>query len=90
MTNEEILSIKLDGQRQTIKGYLMELLATLWREGDSFSGKRPFGESGWQYPVYISLVKVGVLEGGFDKYDTLIDFDRKKADQMISELINSL
>ena len=32
----------------TVKDYLKTLLHTLWDEEDGFSGKRPFGNSGWQ------------------------------------------
>jgi hypothetical protein len=35
------------GDNITIRDYLRILLETLWEEGEGFSGKRPFGNSGW-------------------------------------------
>ena len=35
----------------TIKGYLKELSLTLWKEKECFNGKRPFGNSGWDYDL---------------------------------------
>lgn len=33
---------------KTIGEYLIKLLYCLWKEGDEFSSKRPFGNSSWQ------------------------------------------
>lgn len=46
----------------TIKEYFLELLKTLWLEEEGFSGKRPFGNSGWQYEIYDLLTQNGILE----------------------------
>jgi hypothetical protein len=48
------LRINSDIGEVTIREYLRTLLSELWREEESFNGKRPFGNSGWQYDVYTS------------------------------------
>lgn len=50
MTPDEVLALPLpsnDAGAATVRDYLKALLLTLWREGEAFSGKRPFGNSGW-------------------------------------------
>ncbi len=63
----------------TIREYLEELLKTLWREGEGFSGKRPFGNSGWQYDMYSVLKKKGLIREKLDE---------KEADKFIMGLID--
>ncbi len=48
----------------TVRGFLHELLATLWYERDDFSGKRPFGDSGWQWDLFCPLAKAGFINLG--------------------------
>lgn len=58
MTGEQILNVKMvenDADAETIRDYLKALLTKLWCEDEGFSGKRPFGNSGWQNEVYASL-----------------------------------
>lgn len=45
-----------DSGADTVKGYLKALLFTLWDEGEGFSGKRPFGNSAWEYDLTDALV----------------------------------
>jgi hypothetical protein len=56
----DILNVLIDEER-TIRDYLFELLSALWEEGDGFKGKRPLGDSDWQWIVYIALVKNGFI-----------------------------
>lgn len=51
------------GDNLTVKEYFLELLSTLWYEGEGFSGKRPFGNSCWEYDLFNPLVYHGILEG---------------------------
>jgi hypothetical protein len=42
---------------------------TLWDEEDSFSGKRPFGNSGWKWDVYTAFLELAKhYEEGSKKY----------------------
>ena len=71
----------------TIREFLRELLLALWEEGEGFSGKRPFGNSGWKYQVYASLVKEKFIEGTLDREGYLQDYDRRAAHELLQKLI---
>jgi len=94
MTNQEILALEFESmdlsRKLTIKDYLKELLITLWKEGECFSGKRPFGNSSWQYEMYHALVKHGVLVGKLDEDGYLEEYDIVAAKKLMVELITSL
>lgn len=48
----------------TVRGFLHGLLSTLWEERDGFSGKRPFGNSGWQWDIFYPLAEAGFINFG--------------------------
>jgi hypothetical protein len=51
------------GDNITVRDYLRILLETLWDKGESFGGKRPFGNSNWEYELYRPLVDAGYIKG---------------------------
>lgn len=78
------------GGLMTIREYLGKLLHTLWEEGDRFSGKRPFGNSGWEYDLYTALAKAGAVTADLDEDDLLNSIsseERAKADALVFGLI---
>lgn len=79
-----------DAEAKTIGEYLKKLFCTLWGEGEGFSGKRPFGNSGWQHDVYAALIKASVVDGGLDEYGCVDDIDYEQADNMIIKAIEDL
>lgn len=79
-----------DAKASTIKDYLKALLYTLYNEGEGFSGKRPFGNSGWEFEMYIALIKAGVVEGALTEDGYLDHVDTSQADNLIFEAIESL
>jgi hypothetical protein len=91
---QQLLDLPLpgnDADAATVRGYLIALLTTLWREESAFSGKRPFGDSGWQYDIYVPMVKAGLTPGQFDEYDELCaDFSEREADKLIVAAIAEL
>lgn len=88
---ERILMLELDpladdsGSR-TVRQYLANLLITLWAEKEHFSGKRPFGVSGWQYDIYAAMVKAGLIAGKLDG-DEVVQCDAITADTLILKAI---
>ena len=94
MTNEEILNIKfmsMDLNRKiTIKEYFKELLKRLWVEEECFSGKRPFGNSGWQYDLYKPLIENNLVTGIIDENGYVDECDNSTADKIIHNLIKFL
>ncbi len=47
----------------SVKEWLISLLRQLFIEKDGFSGKRPFGNSCWEYQLESCLVSLNVIEG---------------------------
>ena len=86
MTNEEILELKIN-KFTTIKQYLRQLLQEVWIEGSMFNSKRPFGNSDWQFDVYVALVESGVIVGTFDKDGYLEACDTLEGDIVMHQLI---
>lgn len=91
---EKILACRMvsnDAEAEDIRQYLYFLLTTLWIEEESFSGKRPFGNSGWQNDVYYSLVKEGILPGVWHEDEYYASgYDKCQADDMIIEAMMEL
>lgn len=93
MRDMKILDLPMqenDAGAATVRDYLRKLLSTLWREEESFSGKRPFGNSGWQHEVYAALVKGGAVKGRFDPDGYLEDVDQEAADKLIQDAIGAM
>lgn len=94
-TPEQILGARMDENdsgADTIRGYLVALLAAVWHKGEGFSGKRPFGKSCWESDLYIPLAKAGFITATFDEDGYLKDLPREergRADEMIAEAIRS-
>lgn len=89
----DILDIPMfdnDANASTVGEYLVALLQQLWSEEEGFSGKRPFGNSGWKYDVYSALVHYGKVEGTLDETFFVIDVDECTADALISQAISDL
>lgn len=74
----------------TIGEFLKTLLITLWEEGEGFSGKRPFGNSDWEYQVYASLIKAGYDIGRLDEDGYVEDVDCQKADRLVKDAIKEV
>lgn len=47
----------------SIREFFHDMMQHLWSEMDGFSGKRPFGNGGWEYPVIRALVAAGAISG---------------------------
>ncbi len=90
---KQILDLPLepnDSGATTVRGYLIELLTELWREESGFSGKRPFGQSGWQSTIELALVKAGVVQGTLDEDGYLDTLDDAAAQAVMLEAIREL
>ena len=98
MTPEEILALPMqenDAGVGTVKEYLVALLANLWYEEEGFSGKRPFGNSGWKHDIFETLAANGLIKAnwragtdGNSYYQGPDDYN--KADALITEAIKAL
>lgn len=93
MTNDEILDYEWefsDCEAYSIRQYLKQLLHALWNEGEAFSGKRPFGNSGWECDLYAPLIKMDVVDGELDEDGYVNDVDDRKANGIIFNLIEHI
>jgi len=93
VTPQQVLDLPLpdnDSGASSVRGYLVALLTELWREGEGFSGKRPFGNSGWQYDLYVPLIRAGLIDGAFDEDGYVDRCDDKAGNLLIDAAITSL
>lgn len=92
-TAQRILHLPMepnDADAATIHEYLIALLRTVWLEGSDFSGKRPFGNSGWESELYAPLIRAGLLDGTLDEDGYPDDYDQRQGDQLILAAIGQL
>lgn len=93
MSPTEVLALPMgenDANAATIRDYLVSLLARVWEEEESFSGRRPFGNSGWQNELFAPLVRAGLIHGSLDSDGFVDDCDDASDMQVIAEAIGAL
>lgn len=69
-----------DADASTIREYIVNLAMRCWQEGEQFSGKRPFGNSGWERELLEPLITHGYIHED-DEYN-----GRRIIDNAIKEL----
>lgn len=79
-----------DASATTVRGYLVELLGTLWREQSDFSGKRPFGGSSWTFDLYEALGDARFIRYVRDDEGDCLDCDTATGDKLIAAAIQAL
>lgn len=88
-----ILSLPMDendAEAETVKDYLTDLLWSLWAQGEGFSGKRPFGNSGWEHDLYRPLVRASMIAGEIDEYGDIHSIDKETGNSAIFAAIAAL
>lgn len=84
------------GSMTTIRAYFKKQLSTLWAEGESFSGKRPFGNSGWEGCLEGVLIRHHCVPGVIDDeysdehFIEVIEVDHRAYDNFIQKMIEAL
>jgi hypothetical protein len=89
----EVLAVRLEfnsARAETVREYLVMLLTAVWRQGEGFSGKRPFGNSGWEWDLFGPLVKAGLIVGTFDGDGFLDACDEQRGNALIAAAIAEL
>jgi len=79
-----------DAGASSIRGYLKALLERLLIKGNEFSGKRPFGNSGWEYDLYAPMVATGFVTGKLDGNGDVEDVDEAFALKLLLGAVRSL
>lgn len=93
MENSEILNLPMQpngAEAATVKDYLKALLRGVLTEEEGFSGKRPFGDSGWKYELFKPLIQTGVVAGSLDSDGCVDEVDRATADGLLVNLVANL
>lgn len=70
-TAQQVLDTPLrdnDAGAATIRDYLTKLLLGVWEHKEGFDGKRPFGNSGWDYELYDGLARAGLIDATYKQY----------------------
>lgn len=75
------------GAELSVREYLHALLRTLWREQEGFSGKRPFGNSGWDCELYAPLIREKFIPGALDE-DGYVERVGAEANAFVEALID--
>lgn len=81
-TPEQVLAAAMpanDAGAATIREYLTALLTAVWVEGEEFSGKCPFGNSGWEAELFDAL-----------EFADLIDHTWAGGRELVEQAIRSL
>ena len=92
-TGAEILALPMehnDAGATTMRAYLQALLSRLWEEGEGFGGKRPFGNSAWEYELYLALARAGAIPAEFHEDGDMLKFDEPLARELIFRAIEAL
>lgn len=87
MTRDEILDLPVKrhdlGATLSMRGFFERLFIKLWEEAEGFNSKRPYGNSGWKYDVYATLIKHGVIEGELDEDGCVKQLDEEMASNYV-------
>jgi hypothetical protein len=88
-----ILALPMDSNDSgalTVRGYLVALVRQVWEEEEGFSGKRPFGNSGWTTDLAKPLVVAGVISGKLDADGYVDDYRESECRTAIFAAIDAL
>ena len=92
--SQSILNLHMAHDNQanvaTVRDYLKAILIEVWDKGESFSGKRVFGNSGWEYDLYYVLVKAGYVDGYINTFGEVEEANFDHANRLIFDAIRSL
>ena len=75
------------GKTLTVKAFFIELLITLWKEKEGFSGKRPFGNSDWDSDLVACMIKNKAFPGEIDEDGNPEEYDQKAFNKFVLKKI---
>jgi hypothetical protein len=80
MTPQEALDVPLDlpyrfDDATTLRQIIKRLASKVFEEDEGFDGKRPFGDSLWQYALNRACVRAGILDPEPGAANESFDFD---------------
>lgn len=87
----EFQMLENDADAATFKEYFIALAREVCMQEENFSGKRPFGNSGWKNELYESMIYNNLVDA--EKYNVvegLTNIQIATLDSMINEMVNLL
>lgn len=93
VSSEDVLSAVMrpnDANARTVRDYLTALLLKIWKEKEGFSGKRPFGNSGWSSDFEDALLDAGMIEGRRDEDGYTEGVDTDELDRLMLSAIKHM
>jgi hypothetical protein len=96
MGKDKILDteITVEGRQTTLRKEIWKLGTDVWKRQQGFSGKRPYGDSGYYHNVVRGLVEKRLVPGVMKNEGTdddpwwYADFDWKEVDGIIHPLLD--
>ena len=88
--NDTLVQNPYGGKDLTLKEYLKETFLTFIHEGESFSGKRPFGNSDWDWQIYKGLITLDNSLGTLDEDGYIDTVNRKACDKIIVQCVEEV
>lgn len=91
--NASILDVEFDDPdvgETTMRKYFQALLLKLFEEEEGFSGKRPFGNSGWTSGMEAALIREGYVVGKIDEDGYIEEIDNAAFSNAVAYAINRL
>lgn len=91
MTRDEILELPVMRwdlcDTLSMREYFERLIIKLWDDPIGFNAYRPYGNSGWKWDVYVTLIKHKVIEGELDEDGCVKEVNEKAASKFVAEEI---
>lgn len=90
MDSNQILSLPMSPDADagpTVRDYLRVTFQTFLQEGEGFSGKRPLGNSDWDYQLAAALIKGGAIRGQLDEYEDPEEFEWKDYNDVMTMVV---
>lgn len=75
---------------RNIREYLITLAYTVWNEEEGFSGKRPFGNSGWKYEIAHALAYAYLIPSKCDEDGNVVEVEWEHVERAIKEAFSVL
>jgi hypothetical protein len=95
ITGLQILDLEMtpeenDARASTVREYFALLVEQVWVQGEGFRGKRAFICTGWDWDLFVPLIRAGLITGTIDEYRRPAEFDFAEGDRLVKLAIKAL
>lgn len=82
--------LKMDVEGTSLRVMLKDLLTMVLLQGEQFDGKRPWGDSGWEFDIYRAMVLNGFIKGTVDEYGDIYNYSVAECDELILRCVEEI